>query len=39
MKVRDFNNINSVCEKLLIVKFNFKLTFNSHVPHFRKNAS
>ena len=39
MKIGDFNIANSKCEKLLGFKFDYKLTFNSHVSDLCKNAS
>ena len=39
MKIGDFNIVNSECEKLLGIKFNYKLTFNIHVSDLCKNAS
>ena len=39
MKNGDFNIGNSKCEKLLGVKFDYKLTFDSHASDLCKNAS
>ena len=39
VKIGDFNIVNSECEKLLGVKFDYKLTFNCHVSDLCKNAS
>ena len=39
MKIGDFNIVNSECEKLLGVTFDYKLTSNSHVSDLCKNAS
>ena len=39
MKIVDLNIVNSECERLLGVKFDFKLTFNSHVSDLCKSAS
>ena len=39
MKIVDLNIVNSECERLLGVKFDYKLTFNSHVSDLCKSAS
>ena len=39
MKIGDFKIVNSECKKILGVKFDCKLTFNSHVSDLSKNAS
>ena len=39
MKIGDFNIVNSKCEDLLNVNFDYKLTFNSHVSDLCKNTS
>ena len=39
MKIGDFNIVNSECETLLVVKLDYKLSFNSHVSDLRKKAS
>ena len=39
MTIGDFNVVNSECEKLLGVKFDYKITYNSHVSDLCKNAS
>ena len=39
MKIVDLNIVNSECERLLGVKFDYKLTFKSHVSDLCKSAS
>ena len=39
VKIGDFTIVNSECEKLLGVKFDYKLTSNCHVSDLCKNAS
>ena len=39
IKIGDFNIMNRECEKLLGVKFGYKLTLNSHVSNLCKNTS
>ena len=39
MKIGDLNIVNSECEKILGVKFDYKFTLNSHVSDLCKNAS
>ena len=39
MKIRDFDTVNSGRKKLLGVKFDYNLTFNSDVSDLCKNAS
>ena len=39
IKIGDFNIVNNECEKLLDVKFDYKLTFTSHVSDLSKNAN
>ena len=38
MKIGDFNIVNNECEKLLVVTFDYNLTFSNHVWDLCKNA-
>ena len=39
MKIGDLNIVNSECENILGVKFDYKFTLSSHVSDLCKNAS